>query len=461
MTPVSFGPKATTFKPYYFPKFQVYRMTSRLLTIVVICMIGLMLLVPIRAASVVPLTPDDLRAAYDVNPLLQSGYTGKGVTVAIVNTGIDPTFYADIKEFNSKYALPDSVISVVQPYGPSGTDQETPKSETTADVDFVHAMAPEANILLVLVGSVDRLVSGFSYVIDHNAADIAVVSPSDWEWGSGADDWAQSYNNEYANSVTKKITLIAASNDFGSNNTYPDDFYTGTGFYANYLPNAYMMPQYSPYVTAVGGTALLRQPNDTYSENGWSQSGGGPSNLFPEPSWQVGNGVPQNHRRNIPDIALDASCQTPYKYDWNSDTYTWFCGTSGAAPTFAGIIADIEQATGGRLGFLNPTLYSLASSDPSVYRDVISGCSLLQSSTNAPPTTGYCARAGWDFVTGWGSVDASKLGKELAPNATVVPEFSSVSATVMVSTLALLAVTVVVRRRQRSLSSTQRKAASL
>lgn len=102
-----------------------------------------------------------------------------------------------------------------------------------------------------------------------------------------------------------------------------------------------MMPQYSPYVTILGGTALTLQSN-TYSEVGWSQSGGGPSNLFAEPSWQTGPGVPQNNKRNIPDIALDASCDTSYAFDWNGDQETWFCGTSAAAPTFAGIMAQIR-----------------------------------------------------------------------------------------------------------------------
>jgi subtilase family serine protease len=422
-------------------------MKSRLLTIVVICVIGLMFLLPIRAASVVTLTPSDLRAAYDVNPLLQSGYTGKGVTVAIVNTGIDGTFYADIKEFNSNYGLPDSVISVVQPYGPSGTNQETPTSETTADADFVHAMAPDAKILLVLVGSVTALPSGFSYVIDNNASDIAVESPSAWYFGTGAANRAQSLSNEYAKSVAEKITLIAASNDFGSNNTYPDNFYTSPGFWTEYLPNVYMMPQYSPYVTAVGGTQLMVQSGTVESETGWSQSGGGPSNLFPEPSWQTGPGVPQNGFRDIPDIALDASCQTPYAYDWKSDTWTYFCGTSGAAPTFAGIVADIDQAAGGRVGFLNPTLYSLGSSDPSAYHDITSGCSLLQPSPNANTTvTGYCAHAGWDFVTGWGSVDATKLAKHLAPIATVVPEFPV--GTTALLTMTLLATLLIARRKR-------------
>ncbi len=76
------------------------------------------------------------------------------------------------------------------------------------------------------------------------------------------------------------------------------------------------------------------------------------------------------------------------------------------------------------MGFLNPTLYSLAISDPSVYRDVTSVCSLLKPSYNDPMIrTGYCASPGWDFVTGWGSIDAAKLASHLAPSAHVVPGF--------------------------------------
>src|SRR5208282_4333543 len=147
----------------------------------------------------------------------------------------------------------------------------------------------------------------------------------------------------------------------GSNNTVPwtkHEDISISNFWTKYLPDAYLMPQYSPYVTIVGGTEFT-----TYSgpgpEIGWSQSGGGPSNLFPEPNWQIGQGVPQNHRRNIPDVALDASCDTPYAKYFDAAP-GWFCGTSAAAPTFAGIIADIDQAAGGRIGFLNPTLYALA-----------------------------------------------------------------------------------------------------
>jgi subtilase family serine protease len=239
--------------------------------------------------------------------------------------------------------------------------------------------------------------------------------------------------------VDVKITLIAASNDWGTDNTVPWGTVNGD-FWTEYLPDSYLMPQYSPYVTAVGGTILTMRSMSYGSEKGWERSGGGPSNLFPEPKWQTGKGVPQNGFRNIPDIALDASCDTPYSLYGKGGGWT-FCGTSGAAPTFAGIVADIEQAAGGRLGFLNPTLYSLASSDPTVYHGITSGCSLWKPKPNEQVTkTGYCAHAGWNFVTGWGSIDAAKLAKHLAPNAQIVTTTStSVSTSSLMSTSSVTA----------------------
>jgi len=400
--------------------------------------IGMILLSPVKAQIQNPLTPSDVRTAYDVNALIQSGYTGKGVTVAIVGEGVGPTFTADVEEFSGKYGLPSPSISVVKPFG-SGGDSST-WDEVTGDTEMVHAMAPDAKILLVLVGAQD-VPEGFSYVIDHNAADVATMSFY-WYWyGSGSSGTVWSYNEEYAEAVSESITLISGSGDFGSNNTVPRHA-LGTpisgAFWTQYLPNAYLdIPEYSPYVTIVGGTALTVQ-SGAYSEVGWTQSGGGPSRLFPEPSWQTGLGVPENGFRNIPDIALDASCSTPYAIDWNNDQETWMCGTSMSAPTFAGIIADIDQAAGERVGFLNPTLYTLAASDPSVYHPITSGCSLVEVGTST--TNGYCAHAGWNFVTGWGSIDAAKLAMHLAPSAHIlIPEFPIDASVTVATTIAIVA----------------------
>ncbi len=362
------------------------------------------LLAPVSAQT--PLTPDQIRAAYNVNQLIQSGYTGKGVTVAILTSTIGKTFYSDLKAFNSKYGLPDAVVSVAQSYHP---EEEAPNMEGTTDTELVHAMAPDAKILIA---------HDDEYVIDHNAADIMTTSYGTGNYyGEDGAKTVRSFNDEYAKSVGEKILLIATSGDGGSNMT----IFSGTGdFWRKHLPEAYLTPD-SPYVTFVGGTALTLQ-DGRYSETGWDHSGGGPYSLFPEPEWQTGPGVPQNHHRNIPDVALNAACGTPYANYFNGSPNN-FCGTSASAPTFAGIMADIEQAAGERLGFLNPTLYSLASSDPSVFHEITSGCSLLQPNWNDPAATkpGYCAHAGWNFVTGLGSIDATRLATHLAPKAHIVP----------------------------------------
>jgi subtilase family serine protease len=414
-------------------------------------LIGIILLVPVRAQEI-RLTPTDIRAAYDVNPLLESGYTGKGVTVGIVGMG-NPgqTLFSDLARFNREYRLPNSTISTMLLYGSGGGNL----FEITGDVELVHAMAPDAKILLVLTGPAPhKPLDGFSYVIEHDAADIATMSFYQplVDNGTGAADETRSYDVEFAKSIVKNITLISISNDWGSNNTIPWVNVNGE-FWTKYLPNAYLMPEYSPYVTIVGGTALTMKSGGYVGEIGWNQSGGGPSNLFQEPNWQTGPGVPSNGFRNTPDIALDASCATPYAIVWNS-TDSWFCGTSAAAPTFAGIIADIEQAAGKRLGFLNPALYSLAVRDPSVYHDVTSGCSLVRPDWNSSSTqTGYCASPGWDFVTGWGSIDAARLAKYLAPNVKIeIPTSIPWTAPYVLVILIIGLVTVVayMRRKRRS-----------
>jgi kumamolisin len=316
-------------------------------------------------------------------------------------------------------------------------------------------MAPDASILLVLTGTTS-LLSGFSYIIDNRVADIAVLSPSWAYWGQGALQTVEAYNDEYAKSEPKNITLIAASNDWGSNNSVPWGTVVGT-FWYDHLPDSYLMPQYSPYVTAVGGTNLYLDTQFNYSaESGWNQSGGGPSNLFAQPSWQVGAGVPKNGMRDIPDIALDSSCETPPAVYWNGASRS-FCGTSAAAPLFAGIVADIDQAAGKSLGFLNPLLYSIASSDPGAFHDVASGCSVVRNGTGY--STGYCAGSGWDFVTGLGSVDAARLAKDLVPSISI-PEFPPSAVAITVGLGILLAVAVE-RRIRPQLTQVPPPAASL
>src|SRR5437667_588577 len=135
-------------------------------------------------------------------------------------------------------------------------------------------------------------------------------------------------------------------------------------------------------------TALSYIPETTWNDPVTKQflaGGGGASNIFGKPSWQTGSGVPSDGKRDVPDIALNASpVHDPYLYCTQGSCINGFRdasnklspvgGTSAGAPTFAGILALINQKTASSgLGNVNPMLYTLAASSPSAFHDITSG----------------------------------------------------------------------------------------
>lgn len=175
---------------------------------------------------------------------------------------------------------------------------------------------------------------------------------------------------------------------------------------------------------------------------GLSAGGGGASTIFGKPSWQAGTGVPSDGSRDVPDIALNASpfhdsyltCSQDF---FNGMTGVTSCangfrssssntsennlldpvgGTSAGAPTFAGILAVIAQATNstGGLGNVNPMLYSLAANSPSAFHDITSGNNQVPCTTGSTDcqnggTIGFTAGTGYDQVTGLGSLNVANL----------------------------------------------------
>ena len=211
-------------------------------------------------------------------------------------------------------------------------------------------------------------------------------------------------------------------------------------------------PASSPYVTAVGGTEFNEGGgtyfNSTNGANGgsaiayipevvWNDTalvgeiqagGGGASLFFTKPSWQTGNGVPQDFSRDVPDVALSASpahdsylfCQTSFctggTFAAGNGGLDTFGGTDATAPVFAGMMALVVQKTGGRVGVANGTIYALANSTfaANVFHDVTSGSNAIAcatGSTGCPSggTIGYMAAVGYDLASGWGSVDVANL----------------------------------------------------
>jgi subtilase family serine protease len=200
--------------------------------------------------------------------------------------------------------------------------------------------------------------------------------------------------------------------------------------------------------------------NDTTASiqggGGLSATGGGASIYFSKPSWQAGTGVPTDNKRAVPDISLSASpdhdaylvcstdmdstsCASGFRDGSTSNgcpCFTGVGGTSASAPTFAAILAIINQSLGNvpptGLAPVNPRLYQLASNYPSSFHDVTSGDNKVpctSGTTDCPAgttTIGFTAGAGYDEVTGLGSVNAATLAQNFsAPGFSLTPNAGS------------------------------------
>ncbi len=173
-----------------------------------------------------------------------------------------------------------------------------------------------------------------------------------------------------------------------------------------------------------GGTALSYIPEVSWNDpqkTGFAASGGGMSTLFSKPPWQSGVGIPYDARRDIPDVAFNASsANDPYFITTSGGQSTAIGGTSAATPVFAGIVVLLNQyltSTGAQsqpgLGNINPSLYFLAQSTPGVFHDITAGNNFVSCKPGSPNCSsgsfGYTAGPGYDQVTGLGSIDANNL----------------------------------------------------
>jgi hypothetical protein len=166
-------------------------------------------------------------------------------------------------------------------------------------------------------------------------------------------------------------------------------------------------------------------------------AGGGSSNQWPRPAWQTGVGVTAGTFRLVPDVSLTAAAHDGYLIEQEGVLYQ-VGGTSASTPSFAGIMAILNQYTGGRNGNPNAKLYSLAASAPAAYHDITAGdnavpctggtanCSAGLPATSVGKMTGYSAGPGYDLATGLGSVDAYALARAWG-GAPVGPGITSLS----------------------------------
>jgi subtilase family serine protease len=428
-------------------------------------------------------TPSDIRAAYDVNGVapLTSGASnlGQGRTIVLVDAYGSPTAASDLQYFHHAFfgSLPSPNFDEVYPQGapdynniahgnglsgPNGAANWS--GESTLDIEWAYSIAPLAHIVLLAVPPAEtegvqgfpNLFKAIRWAIDTYPAG-TVFSQSfgvtEQTFGGAAQSQVSKFDAVYAAGVAKGDTFLAASGDNGTTGTAKQHKDGRTYGY----PTDGGWPASSPYDTAVGGTQLQYgwtwyptsdtpfnpdgSPNAAYfnanpgtsTQVVWNESwlpaasGGGPSAIYPQPSWQSGvSSVIGGNARGVPDLAWNAAVNggvlvyiTAYP---NYQRAGWhvYGGTSAASPQTAGVIAlaDAARTDTGKapLGNINPLLYGLPASD---FRDVVpttegtaaSGVldnnALWQSnadgSVSPGPVAGFPTLDGWDMTTGFGS----------------------------------------------------------
>jgi kumamolisin len=224
-------------------------------------------------------------------------------------------------------------------------------------------------------------------------------------WGGPESSWDQasitSFDNSMQTAAALGVTITTASGDSGSSDGVNDG--------ANHVD----FPASSPHVLACGGTNLTISNSTRSTETVWNDqpqgggaTGGGVSSFFNLPAWQSGAKVPAPPNgqggRGVPDVSGDAAPATGYQILVDGQQMV-VGGTSAVAPLWAALIAMVNQQSGRKAGFVNPTLYSGGEAN---FYDVTSGSN-----------GSYKAGPGWDPCTGLGSPDGQKVATLLGSGA--------------------------------------------
>jgi len=422
-------------------------------------------------------TPAAMHNAYDYAKLLAAGNQGQGKTIAVVDSFGASTIREDLGVFDKAFGLPICDIVHLQGGPPptppppnNGTGQENHNLwdlEVALDVEWAHATAPLANIMLVATPTAETLgVQGFQQMMNSEDTlilnhQVDVISQS---FGSGEGAFhsgtasIKQLRQAFIDAQANKVTVFASSGDGGTSNNFKEPVKKP----AEIPYPSVIWPASDPLVTAVGGTYLCVNAStglgvdtvspparcrtalnpDSSRETGWVFSGGGYSIVFGKPDYQNSmpagssyagctSGGPSSQScpaRGVPDVAYQASSGTGVLVYLSEPNTTasgtgcggaspcstgWFVvgGTSASSPQWAGLVAIADQIAGRDLGFINPALYQIGVSAKysSDFFDVHTNSNHNPNST----LPGYPSTTGWDAVTGLGTPDAANLIPDL------------------------------------------------
>ncbi|HET7339477.1 MAG TPA: S53 family peptidase [Candidatus Dormibacteraeota bacterium] len=346
------------------------------------------------------LTPVDVLSFYNLKALRDAGLDGTGQTILLPEIDDMPNL-SDLDRFASKFGLPPFEPVLTTKRDPSWGSPQKPAGETVLDLEIAHSIAPAAKLVVYFsaadFGHTDRAFD--QMVTDHLGS---IISES---LGSCETDTPGGARNTYASiedrAVAQRMTHLVASGDTGAYTCGLDQ------------PAASSFPATLPTVTAVGGTSVFQSSQGTYfQESAWSSpidqsgGGGGASDFYGTPDYQRNEAQAGAHgERQVPDVAADANPSTGFHiiFQGHDDQAG---GTSAATPLWAGTIAlineDLKQKGLREAGFANPAIYWMGENDarlsPRPFHDVTAGNNLF-----------YDAGTGWDFATGWGSMDGAAL----------------------------------------------------
>jgi subtilase family serine protease len=434
-------------------------------------------------------TPQDVRSAYGVDalgdPSTGTGLLGQGQTIVLVDSYGEPTGAQDLQAFHDAFypSLPDPDYTAVYPNGQPdfknvGNGQSGSSGaagwagEAALDIEWAYAIAPLAHIVLIGVPPAEtegvqgfpNLFKAISDQIDANPAG-TVFSMSfgvtEETFGGAAQNQTAKFDAVFRKGIAKGDTFFASSGDSGTLGVSKQQRDSRT-----YDHPTAGWPASSPYVTAVGGTQLQYgwtwnpQSDVAFTADGnynpdywqstaggntnvvWNESwlpaatGGGPSAIYPRPSWQAGVLPDQGDHRLVPDVAWNAAVNggvlvyTSFFPSVSRVGWHIYGGTSAASPQVAALTALAAQKAGHGLGNVNPAIYAAGGTgltdvapvhegaDGAISGDLTTNRMFDYDGDGNPVTwdaiPGWPVLAGYDLTTGWGTPDAAAYVTALA-----------------------------------------------
>jgi kumamolisin len=354
------------------------------------------------AAAGISYTPPQVAGIYQ----FPVGTDGAGQTIAIIELGGGYSS-ADLGTYFSGLSVPVPSITAVGVDGASnvpGKDPNGADGEVLLDIEVAGSVAPGAAEVVYFAPNTDQ---GFIDAVTtavHATPTPAAVSIS---WGQSEDSWTaqarSALDAAIADGAALGVTVCVAAGDNGSSDGVTDG-----------RPHV-DFPASSPHALACGGTSLQADPATGVitSETVWNDgrgggaTGGGVSDVFAQPAWQAGVGVPVpasgSPGRGVPDVAGNADPVTGYQVLVDGQR-TVIGGTSAVAPLWAALTCRMAQAAKRSFGLVQQSLYAGVTAGEAApgFHDITSG------SNGA-----YSAGPGWDACTGLGSPDGAALLERL------------------------------------------------